>query len=157
VTDQTHQAFVEKYFSDGVPRLLRNDRQAIEEYFTQDYVDHTAHTHMEAGGGRDGVAEGLAYAGERTSEVNLVPDMTASDGDLLFIHWHVDVTHNSPWKVRHVGEVELQGNQVQTAGVTIFRMRDGKIAESWQYDNHYDVLLETGQIQINTPAANATS
>ncbi len=67
------------------------------------------------------------------------------------------MTYNSAWQVRHVGEVDLQGQQHQTAGITIFKMRDGKIAESWQYDNHYDVLLETGHIQLTMPTANAAA
>jgi hypothetical protein len=45
--------------------------------------------------------------------------------------------------------IQPSGGQVQTSGLAIWPVKQGKLVEMWNDDNHLDVLVESGQL---TPA-----
>ncbi|MBC3767184.1 nuclear transport factor 2 family protein [Neptunicella marina] len=85
--------------------ILRN------ECFAEDYIQHSPHV----ADGRDAVLALFAKRFKRNSQITTSIKRSASQGDLVWLHQHVQ---RSP---------EDKGNAV----VNIFRMQNGKFAEHW--------------------------
>lgn len=85
--------------------ILRN------ECYREDFVEHSPHIE----GGRYGLLTLLAKRYKKYPELSMSIKRSASDGDLVWLHLHVQHTPDS-----------LGG-----AAVQIFRMKEGKIAEHW--------------------------
>lgn len=64
----------------------------------------------------------------------IVKQMAAmSENDLAIIHWEAKGTHKGEFKGR-----QPTGKKVAYDGVTVYRIREGKIVEYWAYlDMHY--------------------
>ena len=148
-----HEALIHDYYTRGITEVARGNVDVLDDFYQADYVDHTPHWHIEAGAGLAGLKQGLLHNSQRMEDVEMVPQLILSRGDTVMAWWAVRATHTAPHPVRHVGEADAVGQPMEFAGVNIYRMRDGKIAESWEYDNNYDILLREGVIQMTGPAA----
>lgn len=62
---------------------------------------------------------------------------TIQSGELVCLHWIASGTHNGPFKGR-----QSTGRRVSYAGVTIYKVLDGRIVEYWAYLDMDQVLRQ---------------
>jgi SnoaL-like polyketide cyclase len=61
---------------------------------------------------------------------------------LVFTHWEAKGSHQKAHqKHRTLKGVEPSGQEEQVAGVFIHRVHNGKIVESWTYDNSHQITM----------------
>lgn len=109
----------------------RNDLSLVDEVYASDYVAHVA------GAPRDIVGpeqfkQFVALHGVLTSDLSFrIEDQIAED-DRVATRWLATTTPAS-------GLVNIpgEGQEVQVTGISVHRMADGKIAESW---DNWDIL-----------------
>lgn len=76
-------------------------------------------------------------------EVNV--EQTIEEGDLIASRWVATMTHQGD----HLG-VPATGKRVSVTGMSIARIRDGKMVEGW---NNWDMLSLMQQVDAFQPAA----
>lgn len=109
----------------------------IPAYVAQDFVDHSE--------GAPPDAQGPDFV-RRQAEASLkaLPDLkfelqhVVADEDLVSVHWKAvgtDATHKGP---------DGKPKPVALFGHSLFRVRDGKIVESWDVSDRLPMLLQRG-------------
>ncbi len=137
---------VRGYLEHGFEAAGRGDTTALAKYFAPHYKNHTSRHHDKAARGLAGV-EG--YAREVMSAIkdfSVKVDMMVAEGDLVSAHWNMQGVHHGTHKLAHVGEVAGTGKGLSVSGVSLFRLKEGKIVEGWVYDNVLTALMEIGAI-----------
>ena len=116
----------------------------MQQFFTDDYVRHAS----EADYSRD---EFVAILQERHEAF---PDLVTKIDDVIVDRDRVAYRWSS---VGHHGGIYLgvppTGRLVTASGITISRMRDGKIAEDWASWNKVSVLHSLGVLPIFPPGS----
>jgi predicted ester cyclase len=122
----------------------------IPEYVAVDFVDRSPGAPANAKGPdfvRAQAEQSLAGMPDLTFELL----RTVAEGDLVTLHW----------KARGTGSAQLvggaaEGKKIEIEGISIFRMQDGKIAESWDLVDRLALLQQAGfRIAPPAPAAPA--
>jgi steroid delta-isomerase-like uncharacterized protein len=122
------RAFFEEVLSTG-------KLEKYSEFHAADFIAH--------GTERDfTLAEDLAMAREERAAL---PDMQfainhiVADGDLVMVHWTVWGTNTQPGM-----GLPATGKPVKTSGMTLFRLKAGKISEEWNAWSMLSVLKQVG-------------
>lgn len=109
----------------------RNDLSLVDEVYASDYVAHVA------GAPRDIVGpeqfkQFVALHGVLTSDLSFRIEDQITEDDRVATRWLATTTPAS-------GLVNIpgEGQEVQVTGISVHRMADGKIAESW---DNWDIL-----------------
>jgi steroid delta-isomerase-like uncharacterized protein len=122
---------IEEFFNTGNPALA-------DELFAPDYIDHNpSNPEM---GGLENVKRSVAdwrYAFPDTK--NTVEDVIA-EGDKVAACWTTRATHRG-----EVLGIRATGNRIEVTGSGIFRISEGKVAESW---DHFDALGMLQQLGV---------
>ena len=104
--------------------------EVIDEVYSADLIRHGADGQEVVG------AEAFkAYIGVMRSiypDLNVAVNGEFGSGDMLTVHWTVTGTNKGALSE----EVPATGKSINISGVTIFKFKDGKIAEEWAYWNH---------------------
>jgi predicted ester cyclase len=113
---------------------------ALDELATVDYIEHDP---------LPGQGEGLAGLKTRTSMLRdgLAAHFTVEDvieqGDKLVVRW----TNSG----KHVGDffgIPPTGKSFSIAGIDIYRLQDGKLAEHWHVVDQLSLLQQLGLIPV---------
>jgi predicted ester cyclase len=115
---------------------------AAADYYAADYVDHTPSAIREQAGGREGIRLALAVFQKAFPDTRHTIEDLVSEGDKVVARISARATHT--------GELfghPPTGKVVTLAGITIYRLVGGRIAERWAA--HGTGLLE--QLGINLP------
>jgi steroid delta-isomerase-like uncharacterized protein len=121
-----------------------NKGNVLAELFTADYIGHGP-------GVPDFTVANLkqTVSGSRTS----FPDLrgTIEDvidgGDKVVVRYNLTGTHKGAWQ-----GVPATGKTVQASAIGIYRLVDGKIAESWINRDDLGVLRQVGGLPALAPA-----
>ncbi|HEX2253769.1 MAG TPA: ester cyclase [Thermoanaerobaculia bacterium] len=76
---------------------------------------------------------------------------TVAEGDLVTMHWKAVGTASA-----ELAGGAAEGKRIELQGISIFRMQDGKIAESWDLVDRLSLLQQAGY-RILPPAAPAAA
>jgi len=140
--------FVEEVYNQG--RL-----ETLDEIVAPEIVVHDA--------GRPAVAPGLegvkqVVSGNRAafSDFHWTIEDLLADGDRVILRASTTGTHTGTMQTRS-GEIPATGKQVSGTVIMIQRIANGKIAEVWQAPDRFGLYEQLGIVQINAPAATATS
>jgi steroid delta-isomerase-like uncharacterized protein len=137
-----HKAVVRRFYEDV---LNRGDIVALEELAVEDYLENDM---------LPGQGTGLAGLRDRVTMLKTALDSqfaiedVIAEGDKVAVRW----TNSG----RHVGDfagIRATGKNFTIAGVDIYRMRDGKMAEHWHV---VDQLTMLQQLEI-IPAPESAS
>jgi steroid delta-isomerase-like uncharacterized protein len=71
---------------------------------------------------------------------NEIEDLIATD-DRVVVRYRFSGTHDGP-----VMDVPATGRHVETVGMVIFRIEDGKLVEEWAMDDIFGLLEQLGEI-----------
>jgi len=135
-------AFMTTWFDE----VWNNGRlDAIEELFAEDGVMHGL---GEAGGDVTGPAAFRPFV-ERLRgafpDIEVKVELVIDDGEHIASRWVATMTH----KGDHLG-VPASGKRVSVTGMSMARLRDGKMVEGW---NNWDMLALMQQVDAIQPAA----
>ena len=123
--------FVEKVYNEGKLDL-------IEKYVAEDFVDSSP--------GAPADAKGPAFVRKQAEGTFAIfPNLKFNDedviaeGDRVVIRWSSTSTFSGK-----MGEIAGDGRPVRVDGISIMRMKDGKIAESWDIVDRIGMLTQMG-------------
>ncbi len=107
-----------------------NDLTMIDELLAPDFVNHevldTSISHRELY--KQAVIENSAAF----PDWSITIDDLIAEGDQVVARWHAQGTH-----IGKAWGIEPSGKHLEMAGITIVRVRDGKITDFWKQDNGY--------------------
>jgi steroid delta-isomerase-like uncharacterized protein len=135
-------AFMTTWFDE----IWNNGRlNAIEELFAEDGVMHGL---GEAGTDVTGPAAFRPFV-ERLRgafpDIEVKVEQVVDDGELIAARWVATMTHTGD----HLG-VPASGKRASVTGMSMARLRDGKMVEGW---NNWDMLALMQQVDAVQPAA----
>lgn len=119
---QKNRAVVEKY-----AHQLWNEKNlhAIDEFLAEDVIIHSP-----LGGfkGKSSMREIVNKWLTAFPDLSMENKGVLSDGDDVALHWAAKGTHKGEFRGK-----KPTGKKVAYSGVTIYRVKDGKIKEYWAY------------------------
>ena len=110
----------------------------IDELFTPDYVGHEVDT-AEDLVGADALKEWVTSVRTSYPDFKITAEEIIVGDDRVVTRWTATGTNTGPR-----GDLPPTGKQVRFSGVTISRVVNGKIAETWGFYNQAAVLLQLG-------------
>ncbi len=116
-------------------------REAIRELLAPDAVVHDSGVPVK---GAEGFYPFFDRMRAAFSNIHMSVDHTLAEGDLVCLQWACTMTHSGSG----LG-VPPTNRNLQTTGITIIRIRNGKFVEGWQ---NWDMLGLMQQIKNESPA-----
>lgn len=128
---------------DLIVRLLgaMNDRDAetIEENLTEDFVRHDLVQVFSPALGKDGAGEFVEAMQKGLSDLHVdIEDIFAS-GDRVVVREVNRGTHTGP-----LLGVQPTGRRIEFSGINIYRIENGRVAETWQHIDWHGALRQLG-------------
>jgi predicted ester cyclase len=123
-------------FTDEVYNQKRKDK--IRDYVHPQFVDHSPGAPPDARG-PEFVEKQWASTFAAFPDLKFAVEDVLVDGDKVVIRWVSTGTFTGT-----LGEVAGRGQAVTVHGISIFRMQDGKIAESWDLVDRLAMLRQAG-------------
>ena len=108
------------------------------ELFTDEHVVHDPQ--VPGGTGPQAMAEVISVYQQGADGVWTIEEIFSA-GDRVVVRWTGTGTH-----VGEINGVPATGNPIRVDGITIHRMRGGKIAETWQVWDTLSLLQQIGVI-----------
>jgi steroid delta-isomerase-like uncharacterized protein len=119
--EERNKALARKFFEEA---WGKGNVATVDEFMSAEYVEHPRPSTLSPG------AEGLKQliAAYRTAfpDLKTMLDDIFAEGDRVAFRWNVSGTHLGDW----LG-IPPTGNHVAANGITVFRISDGKVVESW--------------------------
>jgi steroid delta-isomerase-like uncharacterized protein len=119
--EEKNKALVRTFFEEA---WGKGNLAAVDEFMAADYVEHPRPSTLSPG------AEGLKQliGAYRTAfpDLKATLDDIFAEGDRVAFRWNVSGTHLGDW----LG-IPPTGNHMAANGITVFRISDGKVVESW--------------------------
>lgn len=112
------------------------DVAVIDEIFAPGYVDHTAEQ-----GGIEVVRSFVQNARNSFPDVKLTPDFQIAEGDLVTTYYTTTGTHRNSWN-----GIPATNKTINTPGIHIFRLTDGKIVEGWHIADAFGMMTQIGAL-----------
>ncbi len=109
----------------------QRNRDAIDRLITADYVHHDGHG-IEVQKGIEGYKKFVSVYLDAFSDLRFTIEDEVSADDKIVTRWIVTGTHDGD-----LPDLPRTGRSISLTGITIARVIDGKVAESW---NNWDVL-----------------
>src|ERR1043165_9210404 len=109
----------------------KGNYDAADEIFAPDYIRHDLRpgNAMAGPAGQKKIAADFRAA---FSDLRMQIDLIVGEGDFVVARWTTEGTNTGAW-----GSIPATGKHARFAGVNIFRIVNGKVAELW---NHRDDL-----------------
>lgn len=109
----------------------QRNRDAIDRLITADYVHHDGHG-IEVQKGIEGYKKFVSVYLDAFSDLRFTIEDEVSADDKIVTRWIVTGTHDGD-----LPDLPRTGRSISLTGITIARVIDGKVVESW---NNWDVL-----------------
>ena len=138
-TPEENEALIRRYYKEGVDQ---GNVEVFDEFFAEDCIIHRP----EAKGAIVGV-EAFKRAFEKT--LNIYSSIETTLNDVIATKDHVVcrlshvATNRGDWTSR-IGTHALAGKRSKWTCISIFKLRDGKIAEEWVCRDELGMLIELG-------------
>jgi ketosteroid isomerase-like protein len=118
MTTEEAKDFVRRHFEDFVNR---QDLSAADRNFAADYREHGADASAGSPPGPDGPKRYLAAAFERFPDIHVTIEDIIAEGDKVVVR--------NTWRATD----SQSGQKIEFAGIVIWRIAGGKLAERWAY------------------------
>jgi predicted ester cyclase len=121
-------------------KLIRNAVDVVNK------KDHSALKKMVHPGLREAFVDAATQAHAAFPDLKIVVDDVITEGDKSCIRWHADVTHKG--KARHgkLGSVKPTGKKATVTGITINRIENGVVVETWGSTDTLEALEQLGLV-----------
>lgn len=134
---ETNKALARRWFEE-----LFNERrlEVADEIISPDHVDHDP-TLPDTPAGPEGVKESVGLYHGAFPDAHITIEAQIAEGDLVVTRWTGRGTHQG-----ELMGAPPSGNRVAVAGITINRIADEKIAESWEVYDALGMMEQIGAI-----------
>jgi len=144
---EKNKDLVRKYF-EGM--FNRHDVGVADEVFSSDYINHQEYNtnREDVARGREGFKKvAQTFYSAFPDLKSTIEDIIAAD-DKVVVRWVTRGTHSGSFM-----GIAPTNRQVTVTGITIDRIADGKIAESWTSWNVMDLIQQIGGLTESLEAA----
>ena len=124
---------IEKVYNDG-------NLEVIDENVAEDYVHHDPTMPEQEGHGPEHLKEFTRMYRSAFPDLHVQIEDQVAEEDRVVVRWVASGTHEGD-----LMGVDPTGNPVTMAGMTIYRMDEGKIAETW---DNYDAMGMMQQLGV---------
>ena len=120
--------------------LSRGNFGLAEELYAKDFVNHGIHQNASL----DQDQAALKGWHQAFSDITIVPEKLIAEGDLVTIYWIARGTNSG------IGNgLPATGKKAELAGITIWRIVDGKIKEEWSAFDELSMMQQLGLLPAN--------
>ena len=120
--------------------LSKGRYELAEELYARDFVNHGLH--------RDATLQedqaALRGWHQAFSDIAIVPNKLIAEGDLVTIYWIAHGTNTGTGN-----GLPATGKKAELAGITIWRIVDGKIKEEWSAFDQLSMMQQLGLLPTN--------
>src|SRR5262249_30532213 len=120
--------------------LSRGRFELAEQLYAKDFINHGIH--------RDATLEedqaALKGWHQAFSEIVIVPEKLIAEGDLVTVYWIARGTNTGTGN-----GLPATGKKAELAGITIWRIVDGKIKEEWSAFDQLSLMKQLGLLSAN--------
>jgi predicted ester cyclase len=120
--------------------LIRNSFDVINK------KDHSALKKLLHPTLRDTFVDVATRAHAAFPDLKIVIDDVITEGDKTCTRWHFDGTHKGKARHSRLGDVKPTGKKVTVTGITIHRIENGVIVESWGATDKLEALEQLGLV-----------
>lgn len=118
-----------------------------DELVADDYVGHFPPNPTLYG--QEGLKQFNAQAATALPDVHTSIEDLIAEGDMVVVRWTLRGTHEGELR----GGIPATGRQVEVSGITISRIRNGRVVENW---GNYDMLGMLQQLGVMPAPESAT-
>jgi steroid delta-isomerase-like uncharacterized protein len=137
-----HEAVVRRFYED----MCNGRNNAIaDQIFTADHASHDPQ--VPAPDGPDGMVETVKPYQEAVEGHWQIEDIFSS-GDRVAVRWTGTGTHSG-----EIGGIPATGNAIEVAALSVHRIEDGKIAETWTVWDTLSFMQQIGAVPTQAAAA----
>ena len=119
--------------------LEKKNVDAIDEYFTSDYIEHDEMPGVEPG--REGLKQLLGMFFGAFPDLGVQIDDIIAEGDKVVVRVRTTGTHKGDFM-----GIAATGKQVNFAEIHVMRMSGGKMAEHWGIQDNMTMMQQLGVI-----------
>ena len=116
---------------------VKGDVDAIDEFLSEDYVDHTPPMGFEPS--REAQKQVVAFMRDTSSDKSLELQVLVMDDDHAAAYWTMEWTQHGDFFGAPADE-----RRMTMRGADFYRFRDGRIAETWHVEDLLGVFLQLG-------------
>jgi predicted SnoaL-like aldol condensation-catalyzing enzyme len=124
------------------PALENGDWPTIEKISAPDFVDHSPWVSPEGVKGRDSLLKALKDYKIGFPNMKYEILHTATDGDLIFVHYRFTGSNDGPMM-----GMPATNKKLDYMGVDLIRMKEGLVAEHWDYGDNITSMKQMGLMQ----------
>jgi predicted SnoaL-like aldol condensation-catalyzing enzyme len=155
-TTEENKALARRVIEEALPRATRGEEAILHQYFHDDHVTHTKVHHDDIAPGVEGLKSEMRELGKAVPDVKPEIHHVIAEGNLVMLHYTLRGSHQGHVRHRHVdGHIKPTGRQQAASGISLFRVKDGKIVEHWKYDNLVDTMIEAGILSVQRAGTEA--
>src|ERR1041385_42404 len=120
--------------------LSQGNYELAEQLYAKDFVNHGLHRNASL------EEDQAALKGwhQAFSDIVMLPQKLIAEGDLVAIYW---IAHGTNTGTRN--GLPATGKKAELAGITIWRIVDGKIKEEWSAFDQLSMMQQLGLIPTN--------
>ena len=115
--------------------LSKGRLELAEQLYAKDFVNHGLH--RDIGLGEDQAA--LKGWHQAFSDISIVPEKFIAEGDLVTVYWIARGTNTGTGN-----GLPATGKKAEMAGITIWRIVNGKIKEEWSAFDQLSLMQQLG-------------
>ena len=114
--------------------------ELAEQLYAKDFINHGIHRDVSL------EEDQAALKGwhQAFSDITIVPEKLIAEGDLVTIYWIARGTNNGAGN-----GLPATGKKAELAGITIWRIVDGKIKEEWSAFDQLSMMQQLGLLPAN--------
>ena len=125
--------------------LLSGGRfELAEQLYAKDFVNHGLHRDI----GLDEDQAALKGWHQAFSDISIVPEKLIAEGDLVTVYWIARGTNTGTGN-----GLPATGKKAEMAGITIWRIVNGKIKEEWSAFDQLSLMQQLGLLANQKPSA----
>ena len=114
--------------------------ELVEQLYAKDFVNHGIHRNATL------EEDQAALKGwhQAFSDISIVPEKLIAEGDLVTVYWIARGTNTGTGN-----GLPATGKKAELAGITIWRIVDGKIKEEWSAFDQLSLMQQLGLLPAN--------
>ena len=124
------------------PALEKGDWATIENMSAPDFVDHNPWIPAAGSKGKDTLIKSLQEYKAAFPDMKFEILHTASDGDMVFVHYRFTGSNDGP-----LMGMPATNKKLDYMGVDLLRMKEGLVAEHWDYGDNITSMKQMGLMQ----------
>jgi len=136
MSNETNKATVRREIEE---RWNKHRMDNVDEFFTKDIVGHL--NSSDPASGQQKMNEGLAMFLNAFPDIRLTIEDEFAEGDKVVVRFTMTGTHQG-----ELLGIPPTGKRVSSAGVSIYRLANAKIAEMWFLTDSLTVLQQMGVV-----------